>query len=86
VIDIIKELLEDKFKIHYSKGMHFGKWAPQNKIRSTKPWIDKLPKECIIIPSFDLTTDMKLQPTTRKHSKNKYTLQKKQCKHRSKKT
>ena len=74
VIGIIKEILEDEFEIHYWKGTYFGKWVPQNKIRSTEPWIDKLPKECIILHSFDLTSDMKLQPTTRKHLKNNYAL------------
>ena len=74
VIGIIKELLEDEFKIHYWKGTSFGKWVPQNKIRSTEPWVDKLPKEYIIIHSFDLSSDMKLQPLTRKRLKNKYAL------------
>ena len=60
VIGVIKELLGDDFKIHYWKGTYFGKWVTQNKIRSIKPWIDKLPKECIIIHSFDLTSNMKL--------------------------
>ena len=69
-------LLEHEFKIHYWKGTYFGNWVPQNKIRSTEPWIDKLPKECMIIHSFDLTSDMKLQPTTRKHLKIKCALQK----------
>lgn len=68
VIGIIKE------------GTYFGSWIPQNEIRSTEPWIEKLPKECIIIHSFDLSSDMKLQLSTRKHLKNKYALLKKQCK------
>ena len=74
VIGVVKELLEDELKIHYWKGTYFGKWVPQNKIRSIEPWIDKLPKKCIIIHSFCLTSNMKLQPTKRKHLKNKYAL------------
>ena len=74
VIGVIKELCDHEFHIHYWKGTYRGKWAPMNQFRSTEPWIDTLPKSCIILHSFELTTDLKLQPTTRKHLKDKYTL------------
>ena len=67
LIGVIKELWDCEFQIHYWKGTYRGKWAPLNQFRSTKPLIDTLPKSCIILHSFELTTDLKLQPTTRKH-------------------
>ena len=74
VIGVIKELCDHEFQIHYWKGTLRRKWAPMNQFRSSEPWIDALPKSCIILHSFELTTDLKLQPTTRNRLKDKYTL------------
>ena len=78
VIGVVKEVTGDQFKIHYWKGTYRGKWAPLNVPRSREPWTDMLTKECIILHAFQLTNDMKLQPTTRKHLSEKYALLKRQ--------
>ena len=57
VIGVIKELRDCEFQIQYWIGTYRGKWTPLNQFRSTKPWIDTLPKSCIISHSFELTTD-----------------------------
>lgn len=60
-----------------SKGTYRGKWAPLNLRRSTEPWTDTLPKSYVILHAFELSSDIlsdKLQSTTRRHLKDKYTL------------
>ena len=73
VIGVVKEVTEEHFKIHYWKGTYRGRWSPLNKPRSREPWTQMLPKECIIIHSFELTEAKKLQATTRRHLMEKYT-------------
>ena len=73
VIGVVKEVTEDNFKIHYWKGNYRGRWSPLNLPRSIEPWTQMLPKECIILHSFELTEAKKLQATTRKHLMEKYT-------------
>ena len=62
VIGVIKEVTEEQFTIHYWKGSYRGRWCPP---RSREPWMQVLPKECIIMHSFELTEAKKLQPTTK---------------------
>ena len=72
VIGVIKEVTEEQFTIHYWKGTYRGRWCPLNKPRSREPWTQVLPKECIIMHSFELTEAKKLQPTTKNFLRNKY--------------
>ena len=73
VIGVVKEVTEDHFKIHYWKGTYRGKWSPLNLPRTREPWTEVLPKECIILHSFELTEAKKLLVTTRRHLMEKYT-------------
>ena len=74
VIEVVKEVTENQFKLHNWKGTYRGKWAPLSVQRLREPWTDMLTRECIILHAFQLTNAMKLQPTTRKHLSEKYTL------------
>ena len=67
VIGVVKDLSANEFRIHYWKGKYKGKWTPQNIPRSNDPWSEMLPKECIVLHSFELTDGM-----TRKHLAEKY--------------
>jgi len=60
VIGAVKEVTEDHFKIHYWIGTYRGRWSPLNPPRSIEPWTQILPKECIILHSFELTEAKKL--------------------------
>ena len=72
VIGVLKEISEDHFKIHYWKGTYRGKWSPLSLPRTREPWTEVLPKECIILHSFELTEAKRLQVTTRRHLMEKY--------------
>ena len=72
VIGKVLEVSEDMVKIHYWKGSFKGKWSPQDVPRRRTPWVDELPKTCIILCSFSLTEDSKLLPSTRKHLQDEY--------------
>ena len=64
---------EDNFKVHYWKGTYCGKWTPQHVPRQkSRPWVEILPKSCIVCSSFELTEDNKLMPSTRKFLKERY--------------
>lgn len=71
VIGVVKEVTEDHFKIYYWKGPYRGRWSPLNLPRSIQPWTQILPKECIILHSFELTEAKKLR-ATRNHLIKKY--------------
>ena len=72
-IGVIKKITsETTFEIHYWKGTYGGKWSPQKVPYRRVPWTEELPKTCVILHSFDLTGDMKLQTTTRRHLMEKY--------------
>ena len=68
VIGNVLEVNGDSIKIHYWKGSFKGKWSPQDVPRRRTPWVDELPKTCIILCSFSLTEDSKLLPSTREAS------------------
>ena len=72
VIGVVKDLSANEFRIHYWKVTYKRKWTPQNIPRSSDPWTEMLPKECIVLHSFELTDGMKLLPTTRKHLAEMY--------------
>jgi len=72
VIGKVLEVSADEFKLHYWKGSFKGKWRPQNAPRTRTPWVNDLPKTCIILCSFSLTEDGKLFPSTRKHLQEEY--------------
>ncbi|XP_074628853.1 uncharacterized protein LOC141886566 isoform X1 [Acropora palmata] len=66
---------ETHFKIHYWKGSYGGKWSPQNiPRRRTEPWLEDLPKSCIVCCDFHLTEDNRLMPSTKTFLKNRYTV------------
>ena len=68
----VLEVNEEKIKIHYWKGTFKGKWSPQNVPRTWNPWVDELPKDCVILCSFSLQEESKLFPSTRKHLQDKH--------------
>ena len=73
VIGKVLEVSESMVKIHYwNLGSFKGKWSPQDVPRKWTPWIDELPKTCIILCSFLLSEDSKLLPPTRKHFQDEY--------------
>lgn len=72
VIGKVLEVNGDNIKIHYWKGSFKGKWSPQDVPRRRTPWVDELPKTCIILCSFSLTEDSKLLPSTRRHLQDEY--------------
>ena len=72
VIGQVLEVEEESIKIHYWQGSFKGKWRPQNAPRTWSPWIDELPKTCIILCSFSLSHDNKLLPATRKYLQQEY--------------
>ena len=72
VIGKVLSIGEEDLQIHYWKGTYKGSWEPQNVPRRQMPWTDVLPKDCCILGGFDLSDDMKLQPTTRKFLSQEY--------------
>ena len=72
VIGKVLQLSAEEVKVHYWKGSYKGKWNLQNVPRSQTPWVDDLPKTCIILSSFSLTEDNKLFPSPRKHLQDEY--------------
>ena len=65
---------ENHFQVHYWKGTYLGKWSPQHlPRRKTEPWLERLPKTCIVYSSFELNGDSKLMPATRNFLKERYT-------------
>ena len=72
VIGKVLQINTDSVKIHYWKGSFKGKFSPQNIPRSRSPWVDELPKNCIILCSFSLTDGDKLLPSTRRHRQSEY--------------
>ncbi|XP_068680383.1 uncharacterized protein [Montipora foliosa] len=74
VIGKVLSIEENHFQVHYWKGTYLGKWSPQHlPRRKTEPWLEKLPKTCIVCSSFQLTEDSKLMPSTRNFLKETYT-------------
>ena len=75
VIGEVKEIENDRFKIHYWKGTFFNKWQP-NMIKNKKsiiPWTDWLPMGCILLRRFYFDDKTgKLTRKTRKFLKEKY--------------
>ena len=72
---VIGEVLEvngDNITIHCWKGSFKGKGSPQDVPRRWTPWVDELPKTCIILCLFSLTEDNKLLPSTRRHLQDEY--------------
>ncbi|XP_068669901.1 uncharacterized protein [Montipora foliosa] len=72
VIGKVLQINNDTVKIHYWKGSFKGKFSPQNLPRSRTPWVDELPKSCIILCSFSLTDGDRLLPSSRKHLQSEY--------------
>ena len=72
VIGKVLQINNDTVKIHYWKGSFKGKFSPQNLPRSRTPWVDELPKSCIILCSFSLTDGHRLLPSSRKHLQSEY--------------
>ena len=50
-----------------------GKWTPRHVPRQkSRPWVEILPKSCLMCSSFELMEDRKLMPSTRKFIKERY--------------
>ena len=64
MIGKVVEKHEATIQINYWKGSWNKKWVPW-LIGNKQPWADVLPKECIYLTSFELTTDSKLQAGTK---------------------
>ena len=72
VIGNVVEVKEETIKVHYWQGSFKGKFRPQNVPRSCSPWVDELPKTCVILCSFSLSDENKLLPSTRKYLQEEY--------------
>ena len=73
VIGKVLSIEENQFQVHYWKGTYLGKWSPQHlPWRKTEPWLERLPKTCIVCSSFQLNEDSKLMPATRNFLKERY--------------
>lgn len=73
VIGKVKTVGETSFQVHYWKGCYGRKWSPQHlPQRTTEPWLEELPKSCIVCCGFELTDDFKLMPSTKTFLKNRY--------------
>ena len=53
------EIKTDSVKIYYWNGSFKGKFSPQNLPRRQTPWVDELPRNCIILSSFSLLNEDK---------------------------
>ena len=74
VIGKVLSIGENKFQVHYWKGTFLGKWSPQHLPRKkAEPWLEELPKSCIVCSFKQLTEDNKLMPATRNFLKERYT-------------
>ena len=62
----------DNYRCHAQPHPIIVKWNPLDVPRRRTPWIDELPKTCIILSSFSLTEDSKLLQSTRKHLQDEY--------------
>ena len=67
VIGKVLGVNKDMVKIHYWKGSLKVRWSPQDAPRRQTPWVDELPKTCIILCSCSLIKDSKLLHSIRKH-------------------
>ena len=72
VIGKVQQVHADSFTLQYWRGTYNGKWAPQTLPRSQRPWVDELPKSCIILCMFSLTDDNKLLLSTKRHLRDEY--------------
>ena len=73
VIGKVLLIEENHFQVHYWKGTYLGKWSPQHLPHKRKePWLERLPKTCIVCGGFQLTEKSKLMPSTRNFLKDRY--------------
>ena len=73
VIGKVISIEDNYFEVHYWKETDLGKWSPQHvPRRRAQPWVERLPKTCIVCSSFQLTEDSKLMPSTRNFLKDRY--------------
>ena len=73
VIGKVVDVEEDHFHVHYWKGTYLGKWFHQHlPRRKNEPWIERLPKTCIVCCGFPLAEGSKLLPATRQFLKDRY--------------
>jgi len=73
VIGKVMSVGDTFFQLHYWKGSFGGKWSPQHlPRRRAEPWLEDLPKSCVVCCGFDLTEDGKLMPSTKTFLKNRY--------------
>ena len=74
VIGKVTSVGDTDFQLHYWKGSYGGRWSPQHlPRRKAEPWLEDLPKSCIVCCGFHLTEDSKLMPSTKTFLKNRYT-------------
>ena len=72
VIGKVLNVTEHEFDIHYWKGSFIGKWSPQNAPGRRTPYVNTLPKTCVILCDFSLSDDNELLPSTRQYLKDEY--------------
>lgn len=73
VIGKVISIEDNSFVVHYWKETYLGQWSPQHvPYRRAQPWVERLPKTCIVCSSFQLTEDSKLKPSTRNFLKDRY--------------
>jgi hypothetical protein len=74
VIGEVIEVGETDFKLHYWKGAYNTAWQP-HMVKSKEgeiPWTDTLPKQSVIVCSFQLDENNHLYENTRKFIKRWY--------------
>lgn len=73
VIGKVISIEDNYFEVHYWKETYLGKWSLQHvPHRRVQPWVERLPKACIVCNSFQLTEDSRLMTLTRNFLKDQY--------------
>jgi hypothetical protein len=65
VIGKVLEISDTNFESNYWKGSINAKWTPW-LTSEKRPWNDSLPKECVYLAAFQLDSDSKLYPDTKR--------------------
>ena len=76
VIGKVEDIVDEMFQIENWKGTYTSKWAPQKlydrKTKQYTRWLQWLPKACVILVGFELNSDSKLQPQTKRFLREQY--------------
>ena len=70
IIGKVLGVREDTFDIAYWKGSWRKEWGPW--LNHDAPWLDTLPKSCVLLTDFKLGDNARLQSETVKYLKEEY--------------